>query len=239
MSAWNNAVPSRDALRDIKREALLRAAAAAFNEKGFHGTSLDDIAGTLGLTKAALYHYFPNKHSLLLACFRTAMDVAGKSLARAREQGRSGRERLALCLKGYLNSMIDELSCCVVLMEENALLPADQAAIIRQRDRFERSLRDLVREGIEDGSIVPCDPKFIVFTLLGAMNWVPKWFRSDGDWTAHQLSEAFGELIERMLGPKPAARLTGDVRSLPPGVDKPAAKPVAGGARSRRTEQRH
>ena len=73
MVAWKNTVPGKDELYEAKREALLREAASAFNRQGFHATSLEDIAQRLGVTKAALYHYFPNKQTLLMACFRKAM----------------------------------------------------------------------------------------------------------------------------------------------------------------------
>jgi len=211
MATWKNTALSRDALHEAKREALLREAAAAFNRQGFHATSLDDIARNLGVTKAALYHYFPNKNALLQACFDKAMAVAFGSLERARREGTSGRDKLRLTLSGYLEQMIDELNCCVVLMEEHALAPKDRARLVQDRDRFEHALRDLVREGIGDGSIVRCDPKLAVFAILGALNWVPKWFRESGPWSAPQLTEAFTELFDRALSSKPANTLTADV----------------------------
>src|SRR5258708_12485243 len=93
MATWKNTVPSRDALYEAKREALLREAAAAFNRMGFHATSLDDIARNLGVTKAALYHYFPNKHPLLHACFGHAMEACFRNLPRPRGQRANGRQR--------------------------------------------------------------------------------------------------------------------------------------------------
>lgn len=211
--AWQNTVPSRDELHGAKRDALLRAAAAAFSRKGFHATSLDEIAQTLGVTKAALYYYFPNKQTLLMACFEKAMDVAFASYAAAEREGRNGREKLRLSLAYYLERMLDQLNACVVLLEENALQPADHARMVASRDRFERALRDLVREGIADGSIVPCDPKLAVFVVLGAMNWVSKWFRADGAWSARQLTRAMTDMFDRMLDTAPAASLTADVGS--------------------------
>jgi TetR/AcrR family transcriptional regulator len=216
MVTWKNTALSRDALHEAKREALLREAAAAFNRQGFHATSLDDIARNLGVTKAALYHYFPNKNALLQACFDKAMDVAFSSLDRAQRDGASGREKLRLTLSGYLEQMIDELNCCVVLMEENALAPKERARLVQDRDRFEHALRDLVREGIADGSIVPCDPKLAIFAILGALNWVPKWFRETGPWSALQLTEAFTELFDRALSSAPRQALTADVAASRP-----------------------
>jgi TetR/AcrR family transcriptional regulator len=211
MVAWKNTVPGKDELYEAKREALLREAASAFNRQGFHATSLEDIAQRLGVTKAALYHYFPNKQTLLMACFRKAMDVAFSSLERARREGANGREKVHLTLRFYLKQMIDELSCCVVLMEENALTPADRAELVIQRDRFEQALRRLLREGIADGSVVRCDPKLVVFAMMGALNWVPKWFRHSGSWSADQLTEALTALFDRMISSQPVGELAGDV----------------------------
>jgi TetR/AcrR family transcriptional regulator len=207
--------PTKEQVHGIKRQEVLREAAASFNFKGYHATSLTEIATSLGVTKAALYHYFPNKNSLLAACFEHAMEVAFASLERGRKQGRDGRDRLVLTLAGYLSQLIDELNCCVVLMEEHALEAGDRAKLVRQRDRFERSLRALVREGIEDGSVVPCDPKLAIFVILGALNWVPKWFKPNGPWKPEQLTLALSQIFERAVSSAPAAALPRDVGDLP------------------------
>lgn len=211
MTAWPEIVPSRDELHEVKRSAVLREAAAAFTRKGFHAASLDDIAQKLGVTKAALYYYFPSKQALLRECCARALGAGLRALARAQLEGRTGREKLNLTLRLYLKEMIDELSCCVVLMEESALLPEDYASLLKERDSFEYGLRDLIREGIADGSIAQCDAKLAVFTLLGAINWVPKWFRADGAWSADAVSEGLTDLLDRMLAPGPAEALPLDI----------------------------
>lgn len=214
MATWKNAVPNRKALHQLKREALLREAVAAFNQKGFHATSLDDIAASLGVTKAALYHYFPNKHALLFQAFTEALRVAFASLEEAKRKGGTGLEKLQATLEGYLRVALGELSRCVILTEEHALLPEDKLNIVEQRDRFEGALRDLVREGIEDGSIIPCDPKLAIFAIFGAVNWVPKWFSDEGDWTNKQLARAMSEMLCRSISAKPVPELVADVARL-------------------------
>jgi TetR/AcrR family transcriptional regulator len=213
MNAWAEIVPSRDELHEVKRIALLREAASQFSRKGFHAASLDDIAQKLGVTKAALYYYFPSKQALLRECCARALDASMRALERAKQEGKTGREKVNLTLRLYLKEMIDELSCCVVLMEENALLPEDYAALIKKRDRFEYGLRDVIREGIADGSIAPCDPKLAVFTMLGAINWVPKWFRQSGEWSADAVSVALTDMLDRMVSAQFVPALPGDIRS--------------------------
>lgn len=207
--------PTKEAIHGIKRQAVLREAAASFNLRGYHGTSMNEIAASLGVTKAALYHYFPNKNMLLAGCFEHAMEAAFASLERGRREGRNGRERLVLTITGYITELLSELNCCVVLMEEHALEPNDRAKLVEERDRFERALRGLVREGIADGSIAPCDPKLAIFVILGAMNWVPKWFKPTGAWKPEQLTVALGQIFERALSSTPASAMARDVGDLP------------------------
>jgi TetR/AcrR family transcriptional regulator len=223
--------PTKEDVHGIKRQEVLREAAASFNFKGYHATSLNEIAASLGVTKAALYHYFPNKNSLLAACFEQAMDVAFASLERGRKAGKNGRDRLVLTISGYVSQLIDELNCCVVLMEEQALEPGDRAKLVRQRDKFERALRALVKEGIEDGSVVPCDPKLAIFVILGAMNWVPKWFKPSGAWKPEQLTVALSQIFERALSSVPAAALSRDVGELPIDASVEKTKPATSGKR--------
>jgi TetR/AcrR family transcriptional regulator len=211
MTAWSTVVPSRDELHEAKRGALLREAASAFTRKGFHAASLDDIAQKLGVTKAALYHYYPSKHALLKECFNRAFKAGFDGLARAAAGGGSARVRLNNALRFYLKEMIDELSCCVVLTEEHALLPEDYAELKEQRDRFEFALRDLIRAGIADGSIVPCDPKLTVFTILGAVHWVSKWFNQGGAWSPEAVSKALTDLLDRMVSSTPVTALPTDI----------------------------
>jgi TetR/AcrR family transcriptional regulator len=213
---WYDVLPSRSEQREMKREALLRAAVSAFNRRGFAQTSLDDIAQNLGVTKAALYYYFPTKSALVAACFDRAMKVANDSLATAKRDGRDGREKVILMLRRYLKTMIGELNESLLLTEEHALTPSDRAKLIEQRDAFERELRAVVKEGIRDGSIVPCDPKLAVFVVLGAIHWVPKWFSLKGPWTDAQVAVAISAILDRMLSTSPVQRLAESVGDIVP-----------------------
>jgi TetR/AcrR family transcriptional regulator len=200
--------------RQAKRIALMRAAVGAFNRRGFHQTSLEEIGDALGITKAALYYYFPNKSALLAACFDMAQDIARESLATARREAATGRERLALFFRLYIERTNEELSDCILLTEDYALEPAHRDELIRRRDAMERSLRKLVKEGIADGSIVPCDPKLAVFMLLGAVNWMPKWFSPAGKWSYAQVAVATSDMLDRMLSTSPRPALSQSVSAI-------------------------
>jgi len=201
-------------MHQLKREALLRQAIAAFNQKGFHATSLGDIATSLGVTKAALYHYFPNKHALLYEAFAEALRVGFEAIEQAERQGGNGLEKLQLALKEYLEVTLSEMSRCVIITEEHALEPDDRAEIVRQRDRFEAKLRAFVREGIEDGSVIPCDPKLAIFSIFGAVNWVPKWYSDSGEWNNKQLAKGMSELLCRSIARHPPDAFAPDIGKM-------------------------
>ena len=93
---WSNVVVSRDEQFRLKRNALLREAARAFSGRGYHNTSLDDVAAVLGVTKAALYHYVRSKQEILFECHMLSLDLGDEALDYARRHGHTGLEQTTL-----------------------------------------------------------------------------------------------------------------------------------------------
>jgi len=211
---WKQAVPTTEQQHELKRTMLVREAASAFSARGFQATSLAELAQRLGVSKSALYHYFPNKQKLLAECFARAMEVADENLQRAKHDHDNGLDILRHTLRGYLEQIIEELNCCIVLTEETELVDDDRERIVAKRDAFESELRQLVAKGIDDGSIVPCDPKLAIFVLLGAVNWVPKWYKEGGPWSGPQVAAAITDMVTRSIAADPDDRLATDVGAL-------------------------
>jgi TetR/AcrR family transcriptional regulator len=216
MTRWANALPSRAEQSDMKRKAIIREAARVFNKRGSHGTTLDDVADRLGVTKAALYRYVDNKNDLLVGCHEEAMDIANEQLGIGEREGRNGLEKIRIGMAGYLRIMIGDMGVPVLVLEENALAEGTAGPIIALRDAFEKRLRGLVEEGIRDGSILPVNPKLAVFMLLGALNWVTKWYSPEGAWTPEQASSAMIELATRAFAAEPDALASELHRSITP-----------------------
>ena len=78
LAAWNDTVQTRDQQFNLKRTALLKEAARAFSSQGYHATSLDDVAKTLGVTKPALYYYVKNKQEILFECHMLSQDLGDR-----------------------------------------------------------------------------------------------------------------------------------------------------------------
>lgn len=92
--------------------------------------------------------------------------------------------------------------------------PAHVRAIIKRRDAFEKGLRELIEEGMADGSIVPCSPKLAIFVAMGALNWSRKWYDPKGDWSGPQIAAALTQMLERGLARKPGAALVTDLSAI-------------------------
>jgi AcrR family transcriptional regulator len=201
--AWSNVVVSRDEQFRLKRNALLREAARAFSARGYHNTSLDDVAAVLGVTKAALYHYVRSKQEILFECHMMSLDLGDQALEYARRNGRTGLEQTTLLARRYIELITGEMGRFAVLSEYDALDTDSRAVVGRRRDQFEHALREMVARGGADGSIRGIDPKLAVFYFMGAVNWMTRWFRPDGELSGVDIAAGFSDLLAESLRSRP------------------------------------
>ena len=176
--------------RRRRRAAILHAALRAFRAKGYHATTLDDIADQLGVRRTALYHYFPDKEAILYACHRESLAELSRILKEARGLD-SPQAQIAHVIREHVRVMIDTLEGSPLAFEVTALSPERQRRIIVARDRYEHALRGMIEEGVEAGEFRGVDPKIAVFAILGAINWIARWYRPEGALHAPELGEQF------------------------------------------------
>ncbi len=200
-TAW----PSRQHRnRGIKREVVIRTAARAFNERGFHNTSLDDIAARLGVTKPTIYYYVEGKEQLLFECFAAGLELIRDGIRSVETSPRPARDRLDEVVRHYARAIASDFGWCMVRAEDQDLGPDLGARIKALKSDIDRGLRRLLQEGMQDGSIEPCDPKLTAFAMAGALNWIAHWYRENQPLTVDELAEAFVAVFARGLMPRPA-----------------------------------
>jgi TetR/AcrR family transcriptional regulator len=222
VARWKNAVAGAAVQRELRQDVLYREAARAFRENGYHATSLENIAQALGISKPTLYHYVKTKGDLL---FQVHMAASVQALAcLCNEPGLSGLERLRRTVRDYTCSTVGEDSYSVVILEEKSLRPDQLAIVVRERDKFEAGLRGMIEDGIRDGSIVQGNPRFMVFNVLGTMNWVTKWYRRGGAWTIEEIGEGVSAFVCRALTPESAPRPCGNALFAPPPKAAPRSR---------------
>jgi len=199
-SPWK---PAHDRAREraSKREAVLRAAARAFRERGVHNTTLDDIASFLNVTKPTIYYYLTNKEQIIFECFRLGIGRIAAALAELGKASGTGRERLTALVRRYAEVMASDFGWCMVRVEDHDLTPAVARRLKSMKSEIDQGIRRLLREGIADGSIRDCDPKMTAFALAGALNGIGHWYRAGEALSAEEIAVRFLELFERGLAP--------------------------------------
>ncbi len=202
LATWNDTVQTRDQQFALKRTALLKQAARAFSSQGYHATSLDDVAKTLGVTKPALYYYVKNKQEILFECHMLAQDLGDRAFDQALKAGQTAREVVLVLARTYIELLTSEIGACAVLGEFHALDPANREIIAGRRDKFERSFRKLLAKGMSDGSIRTVDPKMTVFFFMGAVNWMTRWFIPEGPNTGGEIAQIFVDLLDHSISAK-------------------------------------
>ena len=199
---------SRERLRDraVKREAVIHAAAREFNRKGYHNTSLDDIAARLEVTKPTVYYYVTSKEQLLFQCFVAGVEQIRAAFRDVRHLEVPARERLNAVLRHYGQAVASEFGWCMVRAEDQDLSPAMSRHIKALKSEIDHGIRRLIREGVQDGSIQPCDPKMTAFALAGALNWIAHWYRENQSMSPRQIAGAFSRVFYQGLLPRAAPR---------------------------------
>lgn len=202
-------VTPRARRRDRQRDAILRAAAHLFRERGFADTGMRDIAAAADLSAANLYHYFDGKHDLLFYCQDRALDRMIAATVKARRDSKSAVDRLRIVCTAHLQTLLDEIEGATAHLQIDSLPPALRDRIVKKRDRYERALRQLIAGGIAAGELVNADPAIIARAMLGAMNWTVTWFRPDGRDTAAAVGEIISTFLVRGVAMRtPAAKHT-------------------------------
>lgn len=160
---------------------------------------MEEIATELRITKGNVYYYFRNKEEILYTCHQRSLEIGFKALELARESNKPADERLRIVLTVYIRGLTNELMGSVILLEEGSLSKGLRDKIVQQRDLYERGLRQIIQEGIDEGLFLQCDPKVEGFIILGAVNWIPKWYSPDGPLSPDEIAQSFADRLVRGL----------------------------------------
>jgi TetR/AcrR family transcriptional regulator, cholesterol catabolism regulator len=183
-----------------RRSQLTREAARLFAEKGYHGTSIGDLAAAMGVQKGSLYAHMASKHDLLYQTMREGADAFHAALDAIPEQLRA-TEKIRLALRGHLHVVAEQLDVATVFVREWRYLDgAQRDEIIAERRRYEERIRALFREGRELGELrTDLDDATAALLTLSAANWAYTWLQAGRD-TDELADRFYALLVEGMRG---------------------------------------
>ena len=192
---------------ELKRDAVLQTAAHLFLERGYQKTSMVLLAARLKVTKPALYYYFRNKEEILVECYRAGISEIESHLERSSPEEGTGLTKLQLYVKAYATAVLTHyFGRCVAMVDDTELSAEGQHEVRSLKRRMDAALRGLVKEGMKDGSIAPCNPKLVSFAIAGAINWVGTWYEPGGDLPPDEIAREFTRILTGGLIPVASSR---------------------------------
>lgn len=209
---WDG-VPSA---KEGRREAILRLVANMLRDSRLSAFTIQDVANELGMTKGSLYYYFKDKQDLVYQCHMRSMELSLDALKAAGDETLAPTERMRIILTRHIEAVAGEGFGGILQTDLDSLSEEQRSNYVRQRDRFERGIRTIIEAGVATGEFECANVKLAGFTVLGAINWIPKWYRPKGSMTPSQISEQMSDMLIKGLSP------TG--RSLPKNKTKKGPK---------------
>ncbi|NTV63484.1 MAG: TetR/AcrR family transcriptional regulator [Oscillochloris sp.] len=181
-----------------RREEIIDAAVQLFQQKGYANTSMQDIAGAVGLLKGSLYYYLSSKEDLLYEIHERFMQVlSAKAAAREQTPNLSARQRLAGVITDLLEMIRDYRPYVVVFFHEHASVTGPRWSDIHARRKgYEQLVREIVQQGQREGVFRrDLDERIVTFGLFGMCNWSATWLQSGGTLSTEQIAQTFVSLL--------------------------------------------
>jgi TetR/AcrR family transcriptional regulator, cholesterol catabolism regulator len=196
------ATGARDEQGTDRRAQIIEVAARLFAEKGYQGTSIQEIAAAVGMLKGSLYYHIQSKEDLLLAIIEKAhqdgITMLRERLARPHPDALS---RLRSLVEGHICNLTSNLVAVTVFFQEFRLLgQQERRRIVAERDEYEEEVRKILRDGQSEGTMCPdLDVPMTARTILGALNWTYHWYKPEGSLHADEVASILADLALRTV----------------------------------------
>jgi AcrR family transcriptional regulator len=180
-----------------RAEEVYVAALRLFREKGYHATSMQDIAAAVGLYKGSLYHYIGGKEDLLVQVFERAMGTLVADAERiAADSALSASAQLRALLEQHVTAVAENLDALTVYLHEfRALTGAPFDRVAAQRERYAALVAEIVARGVARGEFRAPDVGIATLGVIGMCNWVAQWYRADGRLAPSEIAGLFADLV--------------------------------------------
>ena len=180
----------------MSRESILEAAAQIIREKGFHATSMSEIAQAVDLRKASLYHHVESKQEILVALLDQALDTLIEGIKPIVASSVPSDQKFRQALHAFLGYMSENLDLsAVLLLEHRSLDPESKADHIPRRDEYEGYWLQIVEEGISAGVFAVEDPRLSVKVILGVASWTVMWLNPNGRLSASEIADYSADIL--------------------------------------------
>lgn len=197
----SDAPASSNLRKELVESQMYETAARLFSQRGFAGTSLQDIADAMGITRPALYYYVKSKDELLAKLVAEITEGStAQILALARDPGLDPVEKLSRIAHMMAYDRAIQPMQFLLLERSEGDLSADSAKVHEDNKRaMLRCMVELVNEGIEAGQFRPVNPRSAALAVIGMCNWVAWWFHEEKTSVADQIASDIADMAVASL----------------------------------------
>jgi AcrR family transcriptional regulator len=180
-----------------RRPEVLRVAAELFSEQGYEATSTTEIADRLGIKGGSVYYYIDSKEALLFELVEDIYGILLQSLDEVLASEEDPLTKLHRLIELHVAGMASHRHRGgLILNETRSLSPEHRAVTAQHEAAYEDGLASIIADGQRCGQLDPgLDPKLVTKALLGAGNWVNRWYREDGAWSPEDVSRGFARIF--------------------------------------------
>ena len=176
-------------------DSLLDVAVTVFNERGYDGTSMEDLARTAGISKSSIYHHVAGKEALLRSALDRALDALFAVCEEQRSTTGSAIDRLEHVIRRSIEILDQELPYVTLLLRVRGNTATEQQALQRRRE-FDRFVATLVAKASADGDLrADVDPALATRLIFGMINSVAEWYHPGGEISVGQLADGVVSLV--------------------------------------------
>ena len=178
------------------RERILEEAAKLFARSGYDGSSISDLAAAIGVSKAAIYHYYPTKQDIYDAIILEVLEGLTQTVGRDVTAAEGGVARLRAFMVGHARYFEQHHAQFVtMLIGYSGMALSEREDAARLRDNYEKRLREVITQGVAEGAFRPLDVSATGRAVLSMLNWMVRWYKPGQGDSAEAIAAGYFDLL--------------------------------------------
>jgi len=181
-----------------KTKEIHRVIARLFAYRGYHSTSMREIARELGMNQSSLYHYFSSKEDILFKLMNDAIDDVFVTLEDIYAADLLPEDKLKRVLDSYIRSYAGDQERLILLVNEmNSLNEKYRHVLVEKQRRYVQLIKSILNELVGESKMKKIDPTVAIFAFFGMVHYTIKWYHKDGPITLDELAKLFVEIFTK------------------------------------------
>ena len=200
--SWGRKTKDAEHQQNLKRRGLLDTSAHEFTTNGYAETSLGNLADLLEVSKPALYYYVKNKEDILLQCTEISLELIMEVFEQVNSLDLSGLKRVRAYFRQYAEVCTGDYGYALIREGNKHLGPENKAKMRSIMSRGQEAVEGLIEVGIKDGSIAPCQAKYVAYVLFSTFNQMAFWYSPDGGMSKAEVADQLLEIVFSGIVPR-------------------------------------